>query len=150
MPNETKNPQLLSSDQQQKTSPSQVSGKNQKKFTIISILVIIIVLALVGVATYFLLTAESGTTEKIRDVFIIFMALESLVIGLALVVLIVQLATLINLLQNEIRPIINSTSETVNTMKGTATFVSNHLAEPIIKLNQFMAMVRKLINPKNM
>jgi amino acid permease len=148
MNDEIETPQLLIHDQQTDTSPPQSSVKNQKKLTIISILVIIIVLALVGLAAYYLLTAEPGTTEKIRDVFIIFMALESLVIGLALVVLIVQLATLINLLQNEIRPIINSTSETVNTLKGTATFVSNHLAEPIIKLNQFIAMVKKLINPK--
>lgn len=148
MAEEISNPQKMIEDQQLKASSKQGSEMNQKKFTIISIIVAIIVLALVGLAAYFLLTAKAETTEKIRDVFIIFMALESLVIGLALVVLIVQLATLINLLQNEIRPIINSTSETVNTLKGTATFVSDHLAAPIIKFNQFIAMVRKLINPK--
>lgn len=150
MTEEIKKPQLLTEDQQQSVAPSKISENNQKKFTIISIIVLIVILALVGLAAFFLLRAEAETTEKIRDVFIIFMALESLVIGLALVVLIVQLATLINLLQNEIRPIINSTSETVNTLKGTATFVSDHLTEPIIKLNQFMAMVKKLISPKKM
>src|SRR5512147_973691 len=49
------------------------------------------------------LLQPSTQTEQIRDVFIIFMALESLIIGVALVVLVVQLATLINLLQNEVR-----------------------------------------------
>lgn len=118
-----------------------------KKYLLISIIVIVIIVALIVMATVFLLKAPEGTTAQIRDVFIIFMALESLVIGVALVVLIVQLSTLINLLQNEIRPIINSTNETVNTLKGTTKFISEHLTEPVIKINQFMAMVKKLIKP---
>ena len=74
------------------------------------------------------------------------MALESFIIGLALIILIVQLATLINLLQNEIKPILNSTSETVNTLRGTATFISDNLAEPVIKLNETVAVVRRLVD----
>jgi formate hydrogenlyase subunit 3/multisubunit Na+/H+ antiporter MnhD subunit len=120
-----------------------------KKYLIISIIVIIIILAFVVLATIFLLKAPEETTAKVRDVFIIFMALESLVIGVALVVLIIQLSTLINLLQNEIRPIINSTNETVNTLKGTAKFISDHLTEPVIKINQYLAMAKKLVNPSN-
>lgn len=127
---------------------SEIDGQN-KKYLILSIAVIVVILTLVILATIFLLRAPEETTAQIRDVFIIFMALESLVIGVALVVLIVQLSTLINLLQNEIRPIINSTNETVNTLKGTAKFISEHLTEPVIKINQFMAMVKRLINPSN-
>jgi amino acid permease len=74
------------------------------------------------------------------------MALESFIIGLALIILIVQLATLINLLQNEIKPILNSTSETVNTLRGTATFLSDNLAEPVIKLNETVAVIRRLVD----
>ncbi len=129
-------------------SSSAVPSSN-KKFLIISIIVIIIVLALVVLATIFLVNpSNSQTTEQIRDVFIIFMALESLIIGVALVVLIVQLSTLINLLQNEIRPIIDSTNETVNTLKGTAKFISDNLSEPVIKINQFMAMLKQLVTPR--
>jgi amino acid permease len=119
-----------------------------KKYLIIAIIVTIVILGLIVVATIFLINPDnSTTTEQIRDVFIIFMALESLIIGVALVVLIVQLSTLINLLQNEIRPIINATNETVNTLKGTARFMSDNLTEPVIKINQFAAMIKRLINP---
>ncbi len=129
---------------QKQLSSVQNSQTGNKKFIIISIIVLIAIIALVVVASIFLLKPEnSDVTEQLRDVFIIFMALESLIIGIALVVLIIQLATLINLLQNEIRPIINSTSETVNTLKGTAKFVSNNLTEPIIKVNQLAAMIKK-------
>jgi len=129
---------------QKQLSSVQNSQTGNKKFIIISIIGLIGIIALVVVASIFLLKPEnSDVTEQLRDVFIIFMALESLIIGIALVVLIIQLATLINLLQNEIRPIINSTSETVNTLKGTAKFVSNNLTEPIIKVNQLAAMIKK-------
>ena len=103
----------------------------------------VLVVALIVAGTVLLLRADNDTTARVRDVFIIFMALESLVIGVALVILIVQLAVLINLLNNEIRPIINSTNETVNTIKGTVTFLSDNLSEPVIRLNETIAAVRK-------
>jgi heme/copper-type cytochrome/quinol oxidase subunit 2 len=125
----------------------QPAQANNKKYLIIIGIVAVVVITLLVLATIFLVTpANSETTEQIRDVFIIFMALESLIIGIALVILIIQLSTLINLLQNEIRPIINSTSETVNTLKGTAQFLSDNLSEPVIKINEFMAMIKRLLS----
>ncbi|MGB9639276.1 MAG: hypothetical protein ACPL3P_05090 [Anaerolineales bacterium] len=73
------------------------------------------------------------------------MALETLLLGIALTILIIQLARLINLLQNEIKPILNSTNETVNTLKGTTTFLSNNLVEPVMKLNELLAGFQKLM-----
>jgi hypothetical protein len=111
------------------------SGKSSIGLIIAAVVVIILLI----VAAVLLLRADNDTTGRVRDVFIIFMALESLVIGVALIVLIVQLATLINLLQNELKPIIQSTNETVNTLKGTVSFLSENLTEPIIKLNSYLA-----------
>jgi len=74
------------------------------------------------------------------------MALESLVIGVVLVILIVQMAILINLLQNEIKPILDSTNETVNNIKGTAIFLSDNLVEPVIKLNSTLAGFKRVID----
>lgn len=128
--------------------PTQNSEAPNKKYIIIGIAVVFIILVLIVLATIFLVNPEnSAITEQIRDVFIIFMALESLIIGIALVVLIVQLSTLINLLQNEIQPIINATNETVNTLKATTKFVSENLTEPVIKVNQYVAMLKQLIKP---
>jgi predicted PurR-regulated permease PerM len=72
------------------------------------------------------------------------MALMMFVIGIALVVLIVQLADLTNLLKNEVKPIINSTNDTVNTLKGTVRFMSDNLTEPVIKLNESLASMKKI------
>jgi hypothetical protein len=118
--------------------------RKQKQIIASVIAVVVLVLVLLGVAIYFLL--QPGTpTDRIRDVFIIVVALESLVIGVALIVLIVQLASLINLLQNEIRPILKATTETVNTLRGTAEFLGENVVEPVIKLNGYLAGLKRML-----
>ena len=115
----------------------------RRKMVIIAVVVIVVLLAgLIGSVIF--LYQPATPTDKIRDIFIIFMAVESLLIGLALVILIVQLAQLINLLQNEIKPIIHSTNETVNTLRGTAIFLSDNLTEPVMKINEFLAAFGQL------
>jgi 4-amino-4-deoxy-L-arabinose transferase-like glycosyltransferase len=105
---------------------------------------IVVLLALLGWAIYALLQPDTPT-DKIRDVFIIVVALESLVIGVALIVLIVQLASLINLIQNEVRPILDATNETVNTLRGTAEFLGENVVEPVIKLNGYLAGLKRML-----
>jgi hypothetical protein len=101
------------------------------------VVVALVVLAIIG------LMQSDEQTAKIRDIFIIFMAFESLVIGAALIILVVQVASLINLLQNEVKPILDATNETVNTLRGTTTFLSENLVEPVIKLNSYLAGLRR-------
>lgn len=118
--------------------------RKQKQIMAGVIAVIVLLVALLGVAIYFLLQPTTPT-DKIRDVFIIVVALETLVIGVALIVLIVQLASLINLLQNEVRPILHATSETVNTLRGTAEFLGENVVEPVIKLNGYLAGLKRML-----
>jgi hypothetical protein len=129
------------SNSQQTVSPEEQSG--QRKLMIGAAIVVLVLLVLLVLAVIFLLN-PSTPTEKIRDIFIIFMALESLVLGLALVVLIVQLARLINLLQNEIKPILESTNETVSTLRGTTNFLSDNLVGPVIKMNEYLAALSQM------
>ncbi len=105
---------------------------------------VLIFIALIVFSIIFLLN-PSTDTARFRDVFIIFMALESIVIGLVLIILIIQIARLINLLQNEIKPIIDSTNETVSTLRGTTQFLSNNMVEPVMKLNEYLAGLGHLI-----
>ena len=116
----------------------------QKEMLAIVIAAAVLILILLGIAVYFLLQ-PSAPTDKIRDIFIIIVALESLVIGVALIILVIQLASLINLLQNEIRPILHATSETVNTLRGTAEFLGENVVEPVIKLNGYLAGLKRML-----
>jgi len=110
------------------------------------VVIALVLLALIVYGIIALATAPEGTTARVRDIFIIFMALESLVLGVGLIILIVQLATLINLLQNEIKPILDSTHETVSTLKGTTRFLSDNMVEPIMKMNEYLAGLKKLFD----
>lgn len=131
------------------TSPDQI---RQQRAIIIGIVVAALVfLTIIALVTIGLLKQDAETTSKIADVFIIFMGLEFLIIGLVLVILIIQLARLINLLQNEIKPIVESTNETVSTLRGTTQFVSDNLSEPVIRINEYMAGISeffKIVRPK--
>jgi len=130
-------------------SPEEIAARleqeKQMKRTVTYVIVgAVLLVALLSVAVYFLL--QPGTpTDRIRDVFIIVVALETLVIGVALIVLIVQLASLINLLQNEVRPILHATNETVNTLRGTAEFLGESVVEPVIKLNGYLAGLGRML-----
>lgn len=117
-----------------------------KRNLIIGIVIAVVVVGLIIFATISLFRADLTTTSRIRDIFIIFMALESLVLGAALIILITQLAVLINILKNEIKPILDNTNETVNNLKGTTAFLSNNLVEPVMKLNEYLAGLRRFVD----
>lgn len=137
LPAETENP----------TPP--VEKKKESKTALIIVGVVILLLLISSLV--FMLASTSEVTGKIRDVFIIFLALQTLTIGVVLVILVVQISILVNLLQNEIKPIIKNTNETVTTLKGTATFLSDNLAKPVVRANTFFARIKRffeLILPK--
>ena len=110
---------------------------------------IVIALLIIGIIIGLVILAQEGNAPiaaQIRDIFIILLALEMFIVGAAVIVLIIQLAILTNLLQNEVKPILTSTTDTVNTLKGTVQFLSENVTEPVIKINESMASIRKLVD----
>lgn len=123
----------------QKTSET---VEKQNKLGLIIGAIVVLGLLITGL----ILLLQPGTdTARVRDIFIIFMALEFLLIGIVMIILIIQLARLTLLLQNEIKPILDSTNETANTLRGTTLFLSEHLVEPVLKMNQYLAGLTKLV-----
>lgn len=126
------------------TSEAEQAALVRRQRWILAGVIVAALLVVAGmVAAVVFLSRDSAVTANIRDIFIIFMAFESLVIGAALIILIVQMASLINLIQNEVRPILDATNETVNTLRGTTEFLSENLVEPVIKLNSSLAGMRR-------
>ena len=137
---------------QPQLTPEQMAAKReaekqQRSILIWGIVFLILLLAGIITAIYFLLRPETPVEQvgRIRDIFLIFMALESLLIGAALIVLIVQVSSLINLIQNEVRPILQATTETVNNLRGTAEFLGENVVQPVIKLNGYLAGLQRVI-----
>jgi hypothetical protein len=105
----------------------------------ISIPVLLLIAGLV-----YLFLAPATQTARIRDIFIILMAFMSLAIGLVLIILIVQVAELTNLLKTEIKPVIDSANETANNLRGTTEFLGKNMVEPVVKLNEYAAAIKRL------
>jgi len=81
----------------------------------------------------------------VRDVAIIILAVESIIIGLLLIVLIWQMRSLAKLLQTEVKPILHSVNETARTVKGTTVFLSDNVARPLIRAASIAAGVNRAV-----
>ena len=89
---------------------------------------------------------------------IIFLAFLSIVIGAMLVALLYQVTMLTLLLRDEVKPLLESINETMNTVRGTAVFMSNNVVEPTIKVAstlsgvwrtfETLAGIRSSVQPK--
>lgn len=137
---------------QPELTPEQLAAKReverQQRNVIIGVSVVILLILAGIISAVFLLMSPATPVEtvtRLRDVFLIVMALLSLFIGFALVVLIIQVTSLINLLQNEVRPILQATTDTVNNLRGTAEFLGENVVQPVIKLNGYMAGLQRVI-----
>jgi hypothetical protein len=117
----------------------------QRGFVAGGIVLVILVLVAAIVAVVAMLR-NPGQTANFRDIVIILVAAEAMFIGLAMIILIIQLAKLTALLQNEVKPILESTSETLNTLRGTTAFLSNNLVQPVIKANSSVAAARRALD----
>ncbi|RIK35502.1 MAG: hypothetical protein DCC55_30135 [Chloroflexi bacterium] len=82
-------------------------------------------------------------SATIRDIAIIIIAIQTIVIGVLLGVLVWQLWRLVKMIQTEIKPIIADTQETVNTVRGTATFVSANVVNPVVKTSSTLVRYRR-------
>jgi len=75
--------------------------------------------------------------EYVRDIAIILLALESLVIGILLLVTLGRLRELLRILREEIQPVLLSLQDTLRTVRGTAHIVSDTVVNPLVSVNSF-------------
>jgi len=82
--------------------------------------------------------------STVRDLAIIVLAVESIVVGVLLAVLILQIRDLIKLLEEEVRPILDSARKTVGTMQGTANVVSETVVTPLVQISGYISAIREV------
>ncbi len=82
----------------------------------------------------------------IRDIAIILLAVESLVIGAILIVRARQIRGLTKMLEEEIQPILESTKETATTVRGTTVFLSNTFVKPLINAVGYASAANRVMS----
>jgi hypothetical protein len=86
----------------------------------------------------------SVVVSLLRDVAIVFVAFETLIIGVLLIVLMVQVQSLVVLLRDEIKPMLEVANETLATVRGTTQFVSHNVVTPVMKWSGYLAGLRRI------
>lgn len=111
---------------------------------LIGVIVAALVIALIGG-----ITGSDGVASAfriLRDFFIIVLALQGILISVAMIILVLQLTSLINLLRNEIKPLLDEARHTLVTVRGTSEFVSKNITTPVIRVSSAVAGARAFLN----
>ncbi len=112
-----------------------------KQMIVIVSMAVVVIVALLGIAGFFLYSRPQATTF-LRDIAVIILAFETLVVIFFLGVVTVLLIYVILTLEREIKPVLNATSETVYTVRGTTTFVSDTVVSPIMTVASIVGAVK--------
>ncbi len=121
----------------------------RRRMTLIGIgIAVIAILILLGFA--FMIAA--GIIAEVRDIVIILLAVESLIIGGVTLFLLYQIIMLLTLIREELMPLIQSAQDTVNSARGTTVYVSRKIIVPSAKaattVARMQAMARVLFKGK--
>lgn len=79
----------------------------------------------------------------LRDISIIFLAIMSIVVGVIMIVLLLQIRDLILVMREELKPLIESTQQTADTVRYTSQFMTKRVAKPFVDVMSATAGVRQ-------
>lgn len=85
------------------------------------------------------------SVETIRDISIIVLAIQTIIVQVILVLLLLEIRSLSKMLRENIYPILQSADETVRTVRGTSVFVSDNVVSPVVKVSSFAAGVSEAL-----
>lgn len=137
--------------------PTQEQPKKSLVPTLYIVLGVVAIIAITAVLIWlviYLAQTQPANIATIRDIFIIALALETCFFGIVLLILLIMVIRLVNMLEFEIKPILEQTNETVRTVRGATTFVSKNVVKPVAKAGGYLAGFRRgmkvlLGNPRN-
>jgi tellurite resistance protein TehA-like permease len=112
-------------------------------YAVIGVIVLLILGLVLIAGVFYVAKTYPAELEALRDVFIIALALESCVFGIVLMLMLLMLIRLVNMLEFEIKPILEQTNETVGNVRGTSTFISTKVITPVIRVTSVFSGVRK-------
>ncbi len=123
-------------------------------YVVLGVLGVLLIVGLFIWGIVWLAQGHANSIEAVRDIFIIFLALESCLFGVAFIILLVMVIRLVNMLEFEIKPLLEKTNDTVSTLRGTTKFVSQNVVQPVTRARVQAAGVTKALkvlfgNPKN-
>lgn len=106
------------------------------------VVVILLVVALMGLALYGVCSPRDDGLQCLRDIAIIVLVLETFVVTILMALIVLLFGRLVSTVQNAVTPIMDSAKRTVDTVQGTTTFVSDTLVAPLIGMAGFGSAIK--------
>ncbi len=108
-----------------------------------AIVLVVLILAVIIGGSYAAYQNPAGARTT-RDIAIIILAALSILIGVLMILLLYQMTMLTLMMRDEIKPLLESINETMNTVRGTAVFMSENVVQPTINVASTFAGVRRV------
>ena len=143
--------ELNHSDAASLAAPSSGGGIRRliKVSAIIGILLILLLLVAALAAALTAAETWAPFVRVFRDLFLLIILLESVLVIAALAILMLQAAGFLIMLKTEIKPILDNARETTRMSKATAQFINSNAVDPLIQIKSFLsgllAFLRELI-----
>src|SRR5918997_5355534 len=98
----------------------------------LAILVLGLIVAAIGFGLYQLGGADQAPLERLRDIVIIFLAFQLLLVTIILAGIAAGLVFLLLVLKDQIIPLLTELTETARRLRGTTEFMTEEAVKPII------------------
>jgi hypothetical protein len=125
------------------TVPSSQQSRIRPLYVVLGVVAVLLIVGLFIWGVIWLAQNYSAEIEAVRDIFIIFLALSTCLFGVVILLLLVMVVRLVNMLEFEIKPILEKTNETVGMVKGTTVFVSENVVKPVTIASSYVVGVRQ-------
>jgi len=132
----------------QNPTPTQEEASTSRRWTLnrivmltaIGIIALIVLIFVIGlVAALVNPQGAQAFFAYLRDLMLIVLAVQGILIVTAVAVVIVQVARFVNLLRSEVKPITDDTREAINNVRVTTHVVRKGALEPLLVVNGFFA-----------
>jgi polyferredoxin len=104
-----------------------------KWWAILAVLITLLIFIGIGYGLYQLGGADQAPLERLRDIAIIFLIFQLLLVTIILGGLAAGLVFLIIVLKDQVIPLLTELTETAKRLRGTTEFITEEAVKPIIK-----------------
>ena len=114
---------------------------------------IVVLVLLAGTVVFaVLMFRHPASAATLRDIFLIVLGVQSMIIGLLVVALLVTMVyvalkvyDLVNSIQNDLRPILDRADDTVRTVHSRTVFISDAAVKPVVEVMAYVSAVKSII-----
>jgi hypothetical protein len=116
-----------------------------KWWAALAILITLLVVIAIGYGLYQLGGADQAPLERLRDIAVIFLVFQLLLVTIILGGIAAGLVFLIMVLKDQIIPLLTELTETVRRLRGTTEFMTEEAVKPLITAAGQAAKMRAMV-----